>query len=88
VKLAGRPAAALGEIIRSARLIMTTDGRPGRAYGFKMAFCSDPECGLHIIPLRQDDTPICEIVMSTAQTLELIKFSQKYLYNKATRKEG
>jgi hypothetical protein len=60
--------------------------RPGpeteRAYGFNIAFCGDPNCGLHIVPHNKDDKPICEIVMSYNQTLALIQSCQDGLYAK------
>lgn len=50
--------------------------RPGpetpRAHGFKLAFCGDPGCGLHLVPVDADDKPICEIVMSATQTGALV----------------
>jgi hypothetical protein len=57
-----------------------------RAYSFDMMFCADPYCGLHIIPCRADGTPICEIVMSASQTLNVIEHSKKMLYEKATKR--
>jgi hypothetical protein len=64
--------------------------RPGpeveRAYAFDMAFCADPYCGLHIIPTRADGSPICEIVMSASQTLDMIEHSKTMLYEKATKR--
>ncbi len=68
------------------------DWRPGpeteRAYSFSSAFCEDPNCGLHIIPHRENGEAICEIVMSADQTLALINLSKDYLYEKAARKDG
>jgi hypothetical protein len=64
--------------------------RPGpeveRAYAFDLAFCADPYCGLHIIPSRVDGTPICEIVMSVAQTLHMVEQTKDVLYEKATKR--
>jgi hypothetical protein len=64
--------------------------RPGpeveRANHFDAAFCGDPNCGLHIVPCRKDGTPICEVVMSAAQTLALVEVCQDFLYEKAVKK--
>lgn len=63
--------------------------RPGpeveRAHSFNAAFCEDPNCGLHLIALRDAGSPICEIVMSPAQTLALIEICKDSLYEKITR---
>jgi hypothetical protein len=45
---------------------MTHIARPDceKASAFEAVPCTDPNCGLHLIALRRDDTPICEIVVS------------------------
>jgi len=67
------------------------DWRPGpevpRAHHFEAAFCDDPNCGLHIVPFRADDSPICEIVMSPRQTLMIIEICKDLLYDKAVRRD-
>jgi hypothetical protein len=66
------------------------DWRPGKdklAHGFQIAFCDDPGCGLHIVALNPDDSPICEIVMSPKQTLRVIEVCKGYLYEKAAKRE-
>lgn len=64
--------------------------RPGpqtpRAHHFEAAFCSDVRCGLHIVPMLESGEPICEIVMSAEQTLQLIGACQDWLYEKAVRR--
>lgn len=35
-----------------------------RAHSFQIGVCGDPECGLHIIAYRHDDTPICEMIVA------------------------
>lgn len=65
--------------------------RPGpeveRAYGYEMAFCNDPNCGLHVVPYRKDGTPICEIVMSRAGTLSMVEICKGFLYEKIANKD-
>jgi hypothetical protein len=34
-----------------------------KAHAFRTYLCEDPGCGLHIVPLRRDETPICEMVV-------------------------
>jgi len=34
-----------------------------RAHAFLAGTCRDPGCGLHLIAMRRDDTPICEVVI-------------------------
>ena len=62
--------------------------RPGpdvpRAHGFKLAFCGDPKCGLHIVPVDASDKPICEIVMSAAQTGALVSICWSSLNEKTS----
>ncbi len=43
-----------------------------RAYAFETGVCGDPHCGLHVIPIRRDDTPICEIVIGREQLRNLL----------------
>jgi hypothetical protein len=69
-----------------------TDGKteerlePGLwAHAFKTAFCGSPTCGLHVVALREDNSPICEIVMSPEQTSRLVVICLEELENKAMR---
>lgn len=57
-----------------------------RAVSFRLAYCSDPACGPHILSLDADDRIICETVWSPAQTLAAIHAFQSVLYEKITRK--
>jgi len=61
--------------------------RDKRAHSFRLAFCGDEGCGLHIIALKRDDSPICEIVMSPTQTLSMIEVCKDYLYEKAATRD-
>jgi hypothetical protein len=69
---------------------MTDNWRPGpqtlRAHHFDLAFCADESCGLHLVAFGADNKPICEIVMSAAQTLAVVEICQEHLYDKATRR--
>lgn len=51
-----------------------------------MAFCDDPHCGLHLVALQADGTPMSEVVMTPDQTLRVIEYCQKMLYEKAVDK--
>ena len=53
-----------------------------RAHAFQLMFCARPTCGVHILSLRADDTPICETVMSQEQTLAMIEYCKANLYAK------
>jgi hypothetical protein len=33
------------------------------AHSFQTATCGDPDCGLHLVAYRRNETPICEIVI-------------------------
>jgi hypothetical protein len=57
-----------------------------KAHSFEAAFCEDPNCGLHIIPIRRDGTPICEVVMGPESTVTLIDVCKIHLYEKATKR--
>jgi hypothetical protein len=59
-----------------------------RAYSFDTAFCTDPNCGLHMIAKREDDSAICEIVMSAEQTLKLVQYIKDVLYMKKVEEDG
>lgn len=67
------------------------DWRPGpeveRTHHFDMAFCGNPDCGLHIVAYREDNTAICETVMSASQTFALVGICKDFLYDKATQKD-
>jgi hypothetical protein len=54
-----------------------------RTFRFNATFCDCPTCGVHITSYREDNTLICETVMSRVQTLEFIVYCQKELYTKA-----
>ena len=58
-----------------------------RAYGFEMAFCGDPTCGLHITAFRENSSVICEIVMSADQTLRMIGLCKDHLYAKTVERD-
>ena len=64
--------------------------RPGpeveRSASFEAGFCDSLNCGLHIIPAREDGSIICEVVMSAEATLELMELCKRELYDKATRR--
>jgi hypothetical protein len=34
--------------------------------------CGDPTCGLHLIPAREDGTPICEVVIGREQLRDVL----------------
>lgn len=44
------------------------------AHGFTAAICGDPKCGLHLIPVRRDDSPICEMIIGRRQLLTLLDY--------------
>jgi hypothetical protein len=70
-------------------IVSDNNWRPGdqyRAHSFEMTYCDDPDCGLHLIGRNEDNKPMCEIVMSPAQTLAMMEFCTTILYEKATRK--
>jgi len=54
---------------------------------YDATFCDDLECGIHIFSYRADGTVICETILSAERTLSLLRYSQKHLYDKATRRE-
>ncbi|MEH2565367.1 hypothetical protein [Bradyrhizobium sp. AZCC 2289] len=43
-----------------------------RAYSFTTCVCGDPTCGLHLIPAREDGTPICEVVIGREQLRDVL----------------
>lgn len=43
-----------------------------KAFAFEMGMCGDPECGLHLVPKRCDDSPICEIVIGREQLRDIL----------------
>jgi hypothetical protein len=43
-----------------------------RAHHFQAGTCRDPGCGLHIIALRSDDRPICEIIIGRLALSDLL----------------
>ena len=65
-----------------------THGTAPPAHSFTVAFCGDPNCGLHIQPYDAAGKPICEIVMSPDQTAALIESCKDALYEKATQRPG
>jgi hypothetical protein len=57
-----------------------------KADHYDATFCNDTNCGLHIFSRRADGTVICETILSAKQTLDLIDYSQRHLYQKATKR--
>ena len=53
-----------------------------QAYYFQTAVCENPKCGLHIIAFDRHDEPICEIVLSREQTVELAEQCHNLVYKK------
>ena len=43
-----------------------------RAAWFEVATCTDPGCGLHLIAFRQNNAPVCEIIISRDVVRELL----------------
>ena len=43
-----------------------------QAHSFGTTTCDDPDCGLHLIAYRRDDTPICEMVIGRKALHELL----------------
>jgi hypothetical protein len=43
-----------------------------RAHSFEMGRCGDPTCGLHLIPRRRDNSPICEVVIGRSQMRDML----------------
>lgn len=43
-----------------------------RAHSFTTGRCGDPDCGLHLIPAREDGTPICEVVIGREQLRDVL----------------
>jgi hypothetical protein len=56
-----------------------------KADSYTLAFCGDPQCGLHLTA-QIDGDDVIEIVLSAAQTLDLIKTCQDALTKKGARK--
>ena len=56
------------------------------AHSYSVSFCANPCCGLHLIAHDERGDTITEIVMSIEVTLDMIKFAQDELYEKATRR--
>lgn len=59
------------------------DWRPGpevpKAHSYQIAFCGSPDCGLHLLSRREDDTVICETVMSPEGTVALVEICIEHL---------
>lgn len=55
-----------------------------KADHYDATFCSDKDCGLHIFSRREDGSVICETILSAKDTLSLVRYCQKHLYQKAT----
>jgi hypothetical protein len=54
-----------------------------QAHSFTPGWCTDKNCGLHLIAKDAEGHPICEIVMSPMQTVALMEQCKSYLYKKA-----
>jgi hypothetical protein len=58
-----------------------------RAHHFDATFCDEKGCGLHIFSRREDGSIICETILSEKTTLDVIRYCQKHLYQKATEQD-
>jgi hypothetical protein len=45
-----------------------------KAFSFQTGQCGDPNCGLHLVAYRRNETPICEIVVGRDQVLALLAY--------------
>lgn len=65
--------------------------RPGmevpRAHHYDLAYCDDPNCGIHILAFDSHNKPICEITTTPDQNLRMVKTIQDMLYVKAADKD-
>lgn len=44
-----------------------------KAHSFTAGVCGDPGCGLHIVALRANDQPICELIIGRAAIRGLLE---------------
>jgi hypothetical protein len=57
------------------------------AYGYSLATCNDPLCGIHLTAHDSNDKAICEVVIKRGDILTLIEILHKILYHKAVNDE-
>lgn len=48
------------------------------AASFTTSVCGDPECGVHLVAKRRDETPICEVVIGRPQLRKLVGFIREH----------
>lgn len=58
-----------------------------KASAFEVFICRNPACGPHLVALDPHDEPICEIVVSRVQALQLVKTFQEMLYEKSVNSD-
>lgn len=56
-----------------------------RAYMMAMKDCGHPKCGIHIVPLDDDQEPICEMIVPRGDALDIIDQMKAILYAKAAQ---
>ena len=59
--------------------------RTVRAISYRVRFCSDPECGLHLTAKLPDGSHV-DVILSAQQTLELIDECREGLDNENRRR--
>jgi hypothetical protein len=57
-------------------MIISPIDRPDceRAHSFTAGVCGDPTCGLHLLPLRENGKPICEVVIGRDQLQDILTY--------------
>jgi hypothetical protein len=54
---------------------MTSRPETERADSFALSVCDDPDCGVHLLAMRADDSEVCEIVISRQQLRGMLGFA-------------
>jgi hypothetical protein len=69
-----------------SKIMRNRDDIP-KAARFELGFCSEPNCGPHIIGIDANEKPMCEIVISRHAAVEFIMAMQDGLYGKAVERD-
>lgn len=54
-----------------------------RTYSFRVWFCENPRCGIHIIAFDDNENIMAETVMSPEQTMVMVNECILEMYNKS-----
>jgi len=59
-----------------------------KAHGFRLARCSKPDCGPHLVAFDRDGVDICDIAIPLKEAASFVSVLQAILYEQAVERDN